>query len=55
MVLKRTERKPVKESGCPGKVEAGGIASQRLLNSALDFVQSEEDVLANLPEKLSPE
>jgi hypothetical protein len=55
MAFKRIERKPLKESGGSRKMEAGGIAKRRLLNSALDFVQNEEDVLADLPEDLSPE
>jgi hypothetical protein len=50
MALKRIERKPLKESGGSRKMEAGGIAKRRLLNSALDFVQNEEDILADLPE-----
>ena len=55
MALKRIERKPLKESGGLKEMEVGGIAKRRLLNSALDFVQNEEDVLADLPEDLSPE
>jgi hypothetical protein len=55
VALKSIERKPLKESGGLKKMEAGGIAKRRLLNSALDFVQNEEDILADLPEDLSPE
>jgi hypothetical protein len=55
MALKRIERKPLKVSGGLKEMEVGGIAKRRLLNSALDFVQNEEDVLADLPEDLSPE
>jgi hypothetical protein len=55
MALKKIARKPLKESGGLKKIEAGGIAKRRLLNSALDFVQSEADVLADLPEDISPE
>jgi hypothetical protein len=45
MALKKIERKPLKESRGLKKIEAGGIAKRRLLNSALDFVQNEQDDL----------
>jgi len=43
MALERIERKPAIEKAGLKKLEAGGIAKRKLLNSALDFVQSEND------------
>ncbi len=56
MALKKVERKPLKQAGGLKKMgDGGGIAQRRLINSALDFVPDEDDVIGDLPEDLSHE
>jgi prepilin-type processing-associated H-X9-DG protein len=56
MALKKIERSgPLKSAGGLKKLEGGGIAKQRMLNRALDFVGDAPDVLADVEEGDSPE
>lgn len=57
MALKKVDRGgPLKTSGGLKKLDSGGIARQRMLNRALDFVPDmRDDVLADMPDGLDPE